>query len=315
MHILVTGIAGLIGSHVGERLLARGDSVIGLDNLLTGQQSNLAQLREDPKFTFVEANITASSALEQIGEVDAILHLACPASPTDFTRLSADILRAGSLGTLNVVEHALKSDARLVIASTSEIYGEPLVHPQPETYWGNVNPIGPRACYDESKRFSEAVVSTYCRDYGLDAAMARFFNTYGPRMRVDDGRVVSNFIVQALLGQPLSIQGDGMQTRSFCYVDDLTRGLVALLDSELTGPVNLGNPDEFTVLELAKLILELTGSKSRMVFSPMPEDDPTRRRPDISLAVRELGFKPRVPLHEGLTPTIEYFRAILNEHP
>lgn len=308
MRVVVTGVAGLIGSHLTEALLARGDDVVGVDNLLTGQVSNLATVQGHPGFTFLRQDVTAEGWLAVDGQVDAVLHLASAASPRDFTTKPVEILRAGSLGTFATVELAQRHDARHLLASTSEVYGEPLVHPQREEHWGNVNPIGPRACYDESKRFAEATVSTYARSFGLNSAIVRIFNTYGPRMRVDDGRVVSNFVVQALRGEPLTVHGDGSQTRSFCYVDDQVRGLIAMVDSDESGPVNLGNPCEFTVLELAKRVVELTGSRSAIVHCPMPEDDPTQRQPDISLAKGLLGFEPRVQLDEGLTHTIAYFR-------
>jgi len=245
------------------------------------------------------------------GPVDAVLNLASPASPVDFSRIPLQILRAGSLGTLNTVELARRHGARYLLASTSEVYGEPAVHPQPESYWGNVNTIGPRACYDESKRFAEAAASTFARSFGVDVGIARIFNTYGPRMRADDGRVVSNFVVQALCGEPITVHGDGSQTRSFCYVTDQAAALIALLDSGEPGPMNLGNPDEFTVEELASMVLELTGSDSPLERRPLPEDDPTQRRPDTALARERLGWEPVVPLREGLVRTIEHFRREL----
>lgn len=313
MRVIVTGVAGLIGSHLAEALLARGDHVTGVDNFVSGSRANLRQLLANPRFEFLEADVTEPGSLDELGRTapDAVCHLASPASPRYFTAHPLEILRAGSLGTFATLELAQAHGARYLLASTSEVYGEPQVHPQTEEYWGNVNPIGPRACYDESKRFAEAVTSTHARSFGVDTAIARIFNTYGPRMRVDDGRVVSNFVVQALRGEPLTIHGDGSQTRSFCYVTDQVRGLIALLDSDERGPINIGNPAEFTVLELAKIVLELTGSRSPIEHLPLPEDDPTHRRPDVSRAVEALGWRPEVPLREGLPHVIAYFRELL----
>lgn len=311
MKVVVTGCAGMIGSHLAEALIARGDEVVGVDNLLTGREQNLDLLTTSSGFHFVFGDAGDESTFEGLGPVDAVVHLASPASPSDFGTKPLEILRAGSLGTFATVDLARASGARYLLASTSEVYGEPLVHPQPESYLGNVNTVGPRACYDESKRFAEAVVSTYRRSFGVDAAIARIFNTYGPRMRVDDGRVVSNFVVQALRGEPLTVHGDGGQTRSFCYVGDQVRGLLALLDSDQPGPVNIGNPDEFSVLELAKTVLEMTGSTSGVEYRPMPIDDPTQRQPDISAARSLLGWEPTVPLRDGLPRVIEYFRTEL----
>ena len=311
MKVVVTGCAGMIGSHLAEALVARGDEVVGVDNLLTGRQQNLDLLTTSSDFRFVFGDAGDESTFEGLGPVDAVVHLASPASPSDFGTKPLEILRAGSLGTFATVDLARASGARYLLASTSEVYGEPLVHPQPESYLGNVNTVGPRACYDESKRFAEAVVSTYRRSFGVDAAIARIFNTYGPRMRVDDGRVVSNFVVQALRSEPLTVHGDGGQTRSFCYVGDQVRGLLALLDSDQPGPVNIGNPDEFSVLELAKTVLEMTGSTSAVEYRPMPIDDPTQRQPDISAARSLLGWEPTVPLRDGLPRVIEYFRTEL----
>jgi dTDP-glucose 4,6-dehydratase len=311
MRVLVTGVAGMIGSHLTELILDRGDEVVGVDNYLTGQASNVEPLLERPRFSFVRADVCDAAAVESIGQVDAVCQLASPASPADFSTKPGQILRAGSVGVLTTLDVALEHGARYLLASTSEVYGEPLVHPQPETYWGNVHTVGPRACYDESKRFAEAAVSTYGRSFGLDAAIARIFNTYGPRMRVDDGRVVSNFIVQALLGRPLTVFGDGSQTRSFCFVEDQARGLLALLDSGQAGPVNIGNPEEFTVLELATLVIELTGSDSEIEHRPLPQDDPTQRRPDITRAREVLGWEPTVTLRQGLPKVIDYFERHL----
>ncbi len=311
MKVVVTGCAGLIGSHLCEALTGRGDRVVGVDNFLTGRPENLQPLGDSGSFTFIHGDVTDATTFEGLGPVDAVVHLASPASPSDFVTKPLEILRVGSLGTFASIDLARESGARYLLASTSEVYGEPLVHPQPESYLGNVNSVGPRACYDESTRFAEATVSTYRRSFGVDAAIARIFNTYGPRMRVDDGRVVSNFVVQALRGDSLTIHGDGSQTRSFCYVDDQVRGLIALLDSEQMGPINIGNPDEFSVLELAKIVLEMTGSTSPIEYRPMPIDDPTQRQPDITAARSLLGWEPTVPLREGLPRVIEYFREEL----
>lgn len=309
MRVVVAGAAGLIGSHLVDELIRRGDDVVAVDNFLTGQRVNLADHAGGDQFTLVEADI--SERVEIDGPIDAICHLASPASPADFASLPVEILRVGSLGTFNMLGLAMDKAARLLMASTSEVYGEPLVHPQPESYWGNVNTVGPRSCYDESKRFAEAAVSTYRRSFGVDTTIARIFNTYGPRMRPDDGRVVSNFIVQALTGEPITIYGDGSQTRSFCYVDDEVRGLLALLDSDEPGPVNVGNPHEFTVRELAELVIELTGSDVAIDERPRPQDDPTQRKPDITLAMTKLGWSPEVELRDGLQATISYFRQLL----
>lgn len=311
MRILVTGAAGMVGSHLSELLLHRGDTVVGLDNLSTGRAANLAHLDRTPGFSFVEADITDHDAIAALGPVDAICQLASPASPTDFATMPAEILRAGSVGVLNTLDHARAHGARYLLASTSEVYGEPQVHPQPEGYHGNVSTTGPRACYDESKRFAEAAVSTYARSFDVDTAIVRIFNTYGPRMRINDGRVVSNFVVQALLGHPLTVQGDGSQTRSFCYVEDQARGLAAMLDSTESGPINIGNPHEMTVLELAERVLALSGSTSTIEFRPLPQDDPTQRRPDITLAGERLGWSPTTDLDHGLQRTIDYYRRQL----
>lgn len=314
--VVVAGAAGLIGSHLVDALLARGDRVVAVDSLLTGQLENLNRASESPDFSFLHRDVCLLDRTELPDRIDAIVNLASPASPADFSTRPLDILRAGSAGTLATLEVAREAQARHLLASTSEVYGEPAQHPQLEEYWGNVNPVGPRACYDESKRFAEAAVSTYTRSFGVDGAIVRVFNTYGPRMREDDGRVVSNFVVQALSGEPLTIHGDGLQTRSFCHVDDQVRGLIAMLDSDLVGPVNIGNPNEMSVLQLARTVVDLTGSTSRIVHVPLPQDDPTHRCPDISLARRALGFEPRVELEAGLATVIDYFRAALRqEHP
>ena len=307
MRVVVTGGAGFLGSHVCELLLDRGDDVVVLDNLCTGTVDNVAHLMGRDGFRFVRHDV--SEYVHVPGRVDAVMHLASPASPVDYLGQPIATLKVGSLGTLNTIGLAKDKGARYLFASTSEVYGDPAVHPQGEDYWGNVNPVGVRSVYDEAKRFGEAMTMAYHREHGLDVRISRTFNTYGPRMRPDDGRVVSNFIVQALAGKPLTIYGDGSQTRSFCYVDDQARGLVALLDSDHVGPVNIGNPDEFTVLELAMTVLELTGSASELVSKPLPQDDPTRRRPDISLAARVMGWKPEISLREGLIRTIPWFEA------
>lgn len=310
MRVLVAGCAGLIGSHLSEALMIRGDTVVGLDNMLTGRQANLDALT-GPRFVYIDGDACSAGALKEAGTVDAVVHLASPASPADFTTRALEILRAGSLATFATIEYALQNRARYLFASTSEVYGEPAVHPQPEDYWGHVSSTGPRACYDESKRFSEAAITTYARLHDLDAGIVRIFNTYGPRMRIDDGRVISNFIVQALLGEPLTIYGDGLQTRSYCHVDDLVGGLLCLLDSAELGPINMGNPREFTVLDLAQSVLELTHSNSQISFESLPGDDPTHRRPDITMARRLFGWEPAIGLTDGLESVIEYFRSEL----
>lgn len=311
MRVVVTGAAGMIGSHLCELLVRRGDSVLGVDNLSTGRPDNLDHLLGHADFRFVEGDVVDPAALDGLGPVDAICQLASPASPADFATMPIEILRAGSIGVLNTLELARAHGARYLLASTSEVYGEPLVHPQPESYTGNVSTTGPRACYDESKRFAEAAVSSYRRTFGVDTAIARIFNTYGPRMRMNDGRVVSNFVVQALLGHPITVQGDGSQTRSFCFVEDQVRGLAAMLDSDQPGPLNIGDPHEMTVLELAERVIRLCGSSSTIEFRPLPQDDPTQRRPDISAARELLGWSPSTPLDEGLRHTIEFFRSQL----
>jgi dTDP-glucose 4,6-dehydratase len=305
--IVVTGGAGFVGSHLCQALLARGDEVVCVDNLSTGRRSNVEALVPDRSFTLVVADVAAG--LDVGGTVDGVLHLASPASPADYLRLPLETLAAGSSGTTAAIELARRDGARFVMASTSEVYGEPLHHPQVEEDWGNVNPVGPRSVYDEAKRFSEALTMAYHRTHGVRTGIVRIFNTYGPRLRAGDGRVVSNFIVAALAGDPVTVYGDGSQTRSFCHVDDLVRGLVAMVDSEATGPVNLGNPNETTVAELAELIIELTASSSVLSHQPLPVDDPTRRRPDIAKASATLGWVPEVTLVEGLRRTIEWFAA------
>jgi len=306
--ILVTGAAGMLGSHIVDVLLARGDAVVGVDNFLTGAKANLGAALEHPGFEFLEADI--SDGIDVSGPLDAVLHLASPASPLHFRTMPLEILRVGSIGTLNALDLADRTGATYLFASSSEVYGEPEVHPQSESYLGNVNTLGERSCYDESKRFGEAAADTYRRDRGLDIRIVRIFNTYGPRNRADDGRVVPNFITQALANRPLSIFGDGSQTRSYCYVEDQAAGILLLLDSELTGPVNIGNPTEHTVMELAEIVLELTGSTAGVQLLPLPQNDPVRRRPDITRAQELLGWAPVVDLELGLTQTIDYFRSI-----
>lgn len=308
--VVVTGGAGFLGSHLCDALLARGDEVVVLDNLVTGSPANLEHLFGHPGFTFVPHDV--STYLWVPGPVDAIMHLASPASPVDYLELPIQTLKVGSLGTHNALGLARAKGARFFLASTSEVYGDPLQHPQTESYWGNVNPVGPRGVYDEAKRFAEAMAMAYHRHHGIDVRIVRIFNTYGPRMRPDDGRVVSNMLVQALAGQPLTVYGDGSQTRSFCYVDDEIRGFLALLDGDVVGPVNIGNPGEFSVLELARLVLEVTGSSSELRFEPLPEDDPRQRRPDISLATGALGWTPSVDLRTGLARTAEWFARTID---
>jgi dTDP-glucose 4,6-dehydratase len=304
--VVVTGGAGFLGSHLCEALLAAGDEVVAIDNLITGNIENVAHLFADPGFSFQHHDV--SNYVHVSGPVDAVLHFASPASPADFERIPIPILKVGSRGTHHTLGLAKEKGARYLLASTSEVYGDPQVNPQPESYWGNVNPIGPRGVYDEAKRFAEAMTMAYHRHHGVDVRIVRIFNTFGPRMRPDDGRAVSNFLVQALAGKPITVYGDGTQTRSFCYVEDEVRGLLALLDSDHVGPVNIGNPDEYTIRELAEAAVRITGSSSELTFCPLPVDDPTRRRPDISLARGLLGWEPRVPLEEGLTRTADWFR-------
>jgi dTDP-glucose 4,6-dehydratase len=305
--VVVTGGAGFLGSHLCETLLARGDQVVAIDNLATGRLSNIEHLFGSDGFTFVRHDV--SSYVWVPGPVEAVLHLASPASPKDYLDMPIQTLKVGSLGTHNTLGLAKDKGARFLLASTSEVYGDPQVHPQPESYWGHVNPVGPRGVYDEAKRFAEAMAMAYHRTHGVEVRIARIFNTFGPRLRPGDGRVVSNFLVQALQGDPLTLYGDGSQTRSFCYVDDLIRGLLALLDAGETGPVNIGNPVEHTVRQLAEIILEVTGSSSSLVLEPLPVDDPTQRRPDITLARRLLRWEPAVELSDGLTRTAEWLRS------
>ncbi|MER6981604.1 NAD-dependent epimerase/dehydratase family protein [Streptomyces carpinensis] len=305
---LVTGGAGFVGSHLCSRLLDAGTGVLCLDNLATGAHANVAELERRRGFRFVRADATDPEALRDLpGRFDLVLHFACPASPADYLRLPLQTLDVGSTGTRNALERARADGARLLLASTSEVYGDPLEHPQRESYWGNVNPVGPRSVYDESKRFAEALVTAHRQTHGTDAAIVRIFNTYGPRMRTGDGRAVPTFIAQALEGAPLTVAGDGSQTRSLCYVDDTVDGILALAASAETGPVNIGGGDEITVLELARRIVELTGSASRIRFVDRPADDPGRRRPDTRLARDSLGWRQRVDWNEGLERTIDWF--------
>ena len=308
MRLVVSGAAGFIGSHLCDRLLAEGHTVIGLDNLLTGSKANLAHLEGNPQFRLTLHDVTQPIEIE--GAVDGVLHLASPASPRDYHEHPIETLEAGSLGTRQMLELARRHSARFLLASTSECYGDPLEHPQTETYWGNVNPIGLRSCYDESKRFAEALTMAYHRAYGLRTNIARIFNTYGPRMKLNDGRVVPAFLDQALRGAPLTVFGDGSQTRSFCYITDMVEGLYRLMLSDERYPVNLGNPREMTILEFAQSIRRLTGARLPIQFLPLPEDDPRRRQPDITKARQVLGFEPRVPLEEGLRETVAYFREL-----
>ncbi|MER3479058.1 MAG: NAD-dependent dehydratase [Meiothermus sp.] len=308
MRILITGAAGFIGSHLCDRFLAEGHEVIGVDNFLTGTPDNIAHLMDHPRFRFLRHDVTHFLYVE--GPLDAVLHFASPASPVDYLRFPIQTLKVGALGTHNTLGLARVKGARYMLASTSEVYGDPQVHPQPETYWGHVNPIGPRGVYDEAKRFAEAMVMAYHRVHGLSTRIVRIFNTYGPRMDPQDGRVVTNLVTQALQGEPLTIYGDGAQTRSFQYIDDLIEGILRLMKVEYALPVNLGNPEEYTVLELARLVKELTGSPSEIAFWPLPQDDPRQRRPDITLARELLAWEPRVPVREGLQKTIGFFHEI-----
>ena len=306
MRILVTGAAGFLGSHLVDRLLGEGHTVVGYDNLSTGSVENIEHLTAEPRFTFVEADICDPF---DPGRVDYVFNFASPASPPKYLELAIETLRVGSAGTENTLQIAQRYGAGHLHASTSECYGEPLEHPQRESYWGNVNPVGPRSVYDESKRYAEALVMAYHRSRGVNTHLARIFNTYGPRLHPEDGRLISNFVSQALANQPLTVYGDGSQTRSFCYADDLIEGVVRLSRSEERFPVNIGNPNEFTVLECAREILELTGSMSELRFFDVPQDDPTRRCPDIAKARALLGWEPKTNLRQGLIKTIEYFRT------
>ena len=307
--ILVTGGAGFIGSHLCERLVKEGHEVLCVDNFYTGRRANISNLLSNPNFEIIRHDITFPLYVE----VDEIYHLACPASPIHYQFDPVQTIKTAVHGSINMLGLAKRTKAKILLASTSEVYGDPTVHPQPETYWGNVNPIGPRACYDEGKRCAETLFFDYHRQHKVRIKIARIFNTYGPRMHPNDGRVVSNFIVQALKGEDLTVYGDGSQTRSFCYVDDMIESLIKLMNTEddFTGPVNLGNPVEITIFELAKLIIKITGSKSKIIFTPLPSDDPKRRQPDITLAKTKLNWQPYTPLEEGIKKTIDYFRKLL----
>lgn len=309
MRLLITGAAGFLGSHLVDRCLAEGHEVIGMDNFITGSPDNIAHLAGHDRFRFIRHDVTEFIYVE--GPLDGVLHFASPASPVDYLELPIQTLKVGSLGTHKALGLALAKKARFFLASTSEVYGDPQVHPQPETYWGHVNPVGPRGVYDEAKRFAEAMTMAYHTYHGVATRIVRIFNTYGPRMRARDGRVVSNFIVQALKGEPLTVYGEGRQTRSFCYVSDLVDGIYRLFRSDRTDPTNVGNPTEFTVRQLAELVLKLTGSKAPIVERPLPTDDPKVRQPDITIARSVLGWEPAVPLEQGLVRTIEYFRSRL----
>lgn len=306
--VLVTGAAGFLGSHLCDALLAEGHPVVGVDNLSTGSLENLSHLKTEPRFFFEQRDITQPF---DFGKIDYVFNFASPASPIDYMRLGIETLLVGSAGTLNTLEIAKKYGAGYLHASTSECYGDPLVHPQVESYWGNVNPIGPRSVYDEAKRFSEAAVAAYQRYYGVNTHLVRIFNTYGPRLQPRDGRLISNLMMQALRGEPLTIYGDGSQTRSFCYCSDLIDGILRLSKSDFHDPVNIGNPEEWTVLECATEVQSVVGSRSEIVFEPLPQDDPLRRRPDITRAQNLLGWSPKVALREGLERSMEYFTACI----
>jgi dTDP-glucose 4,6-dehydratase len=308
LHIVVAGAAGFIGSHFCDRVLKEGHTVVALDNFLTGAPANLAHLAGHSGFRFVTQDITQPFTVD--GPVDCVVNMASPASPKDYLEHPIETLDVGSLGTRRMLELAREKGARFLLTSTSECYGDPLVHPQVETYWGNVNPVGPRSCYDESKRFAEAITMAYHRKHAVRSNIARIFNTFGPRMKLDDGRVVPAFLDQALRGEPMTVFGSGAQTRSFCYVSDLVDGLYRLMQCEERYPVNLGNPREMTILQFAEQIRAMTGTKSEIVFQPLPEDDPKQRRPDISKARAILGWEPRVPLDEGLRQTVAYFKGL-----
>ncbi|MEW6101479.1 MAG: UDP-glucuronic acid decarboxylase family protein [Candidatus Omnitrophota bacterium] len=307
MRVLITGAAGFIGSHLCDRLINEGFEVICVDNFVTGSPKNIRGLLKHKRFSFVKQDVTERIAIK--GHLDFVLHFASPASPEDYLRLPIETLRAGSEGTHNALELAKSKKCAFLLASTSEVYGDPLMHPQTEAYWGNVNPVGVRSCYDESKRFAEALTMAYHRVHKLDTRIVRIFNTYGPRMRIHDGRVVPNFIYQALNNKPLTVYGSGRQTRSFCYVDDLIEGIFRLMHKNVSEPVNLGNPKEFTILELSKLVIKISGAKSKVIYKPLPQDDPRQRKPDIARARRILNWSPRVGLSEGLKKTITSFEA------
>ena len=308
MRIVLSGVAGFIGSHFCDRALAEGHTVVGLDNFLTGTPQNIEHLQREPRFRFLQQDITREFSIE--GAVDCVVNMASPASPKDYLEHPIETLEVGSIGTGHMLALAQKKNARFLLTSTSECYGDPLVHPQVETYWGNVNPVGPRSCYDESKRYAEALTMAYHRKVAVRTNIARIFNTYGPRMKLNDGRVVPAFLDQALRDEPMTVFGSGRQTRSFCYVSDLVDGLYRLMLSDERYPVNLGNPREMTILQFAEQIQRMTGTRSQIVYKPLPEDDPQQRRPDISKAEKVLGWRPKVDLEEGLKPTVEYFRKV-----
>ncbi len=309
MRVVLTGGAGFIGSHLAEFLLKKDFEVICIDNFITGRKENIKHLLDNKKFTLIEHDVTKPIYID--GDIDWVLHFASPASPVDYLNYPIQTLKVGALGTHNMLGLAKAKKSKFMLASTSEVYGDPLVNPQPETYWGNVNPIGPRGVYDEAKRFAEAITMAYHRVHNVDTRIARIFNTYGERMRMDDGRVIPNFITQALKGEPITVYGDGTQTRSFCYIQDLIDGIWRLMNVNYNEPVNLGNPNEMPVIGLAHTIKKLTKSKSEIVFKPLPTDDPKRRRPDIRIAREKLGFEPHTPLEDGLMRTIDYFRCEL----
>jgi len=308
--VLITGGAGFLGSHLAEFLLKKGYRVICMDNLITGSLDNISHLEGEENFLFIKHDVTKEIRIEE--DIHYILHFASPASPLDYLELPIQTLKVGSLGTHNTLGLAKKKRAVFLLASTSEVYGDPLVHPQPESYWGNVNPIGPRGVYDEAKRFAEALTMAYHRVHKIDTKNARIFNTYGPKMRTHDGRAIPNFITQALKGEEITVFGDGSQTRSFCYISDMVEGIYRLMLSDYNLPVNLGNPNEMSILDLAKVIIKLTKTKSKIRFLPLPQDDPKVRQPDISTARKELGWEPKVPLEKGLKETIKYFRSVLD---
>lgn len=309
MRVLITGAAGFLGSHLADRFLADGHSVVGLDNFITGNPENIAHLMNDPRYEFVRHDISTYTYVS--GDLDGVLHFASPASPIDYLEHPIPTLKVGALGTHNALGLAKAKGARFFLASTSEVYGDPLIHPQSESYWGNVNPVGPRGVYDEAKRFAEAITMAYHTYHRLDTRIVRIFNTYGPRMRPRDGRVVSNFIVQAISGEPITIYGDGSQTRSFCYVSDEVEGIYRLFMNGDSNPTNIGNPDEYTVKQLAEMVVELTGSKSEIIYQELPTDDPKVRKPDITRARTMLGWEPSVHVRDGLARAIEYFRGTL----
>ncbi|RJP29045.1 MAG: SDR family oxidoreductase [Candidatus Omnitrophota bacterium] len=304
---LITGGAGFIGSHLCDALIAKGHKVICMDNFITGSKENIRHLFKEKNFSFIEHNVT--KFINYSGKLDYVMHFASPASPEDYLKYPIQTLKVGSLGTHNALGLAKDKKAKFILASTSEVYGDPHVHPQPESYWGHVNPVGVRGCYDEAKRFGEAIAMAYRRVHRVDIKIVRIFNTYGPRMRMNDGRVVPNFIYQALNSKPITVYGTGNQTRSFCYVSDLVSGIIKLMFSKYNDPVNLGNPDEFTILELARKVIDFTGTKSKIIFKPLPQDDPRQRQPNISKAKKLLGWKPKIKLDEGLTETISWFRS------